>query len=292
MKLLTIKLRLSIAFLFSLVLTASAPLALGQEPLASGSPAAPALVQSDLTRRQEAFQIVWQTVNDLFYDPKFGGVNWANVRERYEPLVARAGSDREFHILLQQMLNELHQSHFMVIPREAIPKIRVTKDPDDSATGDKDDLDAEEALNNVNYKLTDRLSRAWLQDPLQGFIRFTGLGLEIARDGAVFNKQAKLKQLYPSAILIGKEKVGGKEAYVVRMGFEKWFFDAEGGLLLRKGNTYYDDYREVDGVKLPFKMREEVFSAVGLIYQLSEIKHNVKIDEAKFTAYPSCFTKP
>ena len=752
MKLLTIKLRLSIALLFSLVLTAPVPQALGQQPLASGSPAAPALVQSDLTRRQEAFQIVWQTVNDLFYDPKFGGVNWASVRERYEPLAARAGSDREFHMLLQQMLNELHQSHFMVISREAIPKIRVTKAPDDSAGSDADDLDAEEALDNINYKLTDRLltgigidlrvlegsavvtrvepgssaaraglrpgfvikkvgdhsldsviaeiekhplwgsiirpelpvflvagfingertspvrlgyldarnrlrtisirrerlkgemspaignlpslytefeskrlpgglgyirfnafvpslmeklcgalrtmknapgiildlrgnqggllgmvgglsglleasptslgtmetrnglvplfvfpqmapysgplvilldgstqsagemfasglqeagrailvgeksaghtlpsaikklptgaifqysfanyetpsgkhleghgitpdltvtlsrknllrggdpqlsaairrlrqeirsraepreligfiedvsstspppriasptspsvrvatdpppsaprvmaeppppplrllngpvivtesaaipgmpsvnsilekyleasggrsafekitsrvstgtveitalgitgpaeideqspnrssiiidapglgimqrtfdgSRAWLQDPLQGFIRFTGLGLEIARDEAVFNKQAKLKQLYPSAVLIGKEKVGGKEAYVIRMGFEKWFFDADGGLLLRKGNTYYDDYREVDGVRLPFKMREEAFSGVGLNYQLTEIKHNVKIDGAKFTAYPSCFTKP
>jgi hypothetical protein len=135
-------------------------------------------------------------------------------------------------------------------------------------------------------------SRAWLQDPLQGFIRFTGAGLEIARAGAIFNKQTKLKELYPAAFLIGKEKLGERDTYTVRMAFEKWYFDVETGLLLRKGNTYYDDYREVDGVKLPFKMREEVFSGVGLSYQLTEIKHNVKIDETKFTAHPSCFTKP
>jgi hypothetical protein len=135
-------------------------------------------------------------------------------------------------------------------------------------------------------------SRAWLQDPLQGFIRFTGLGLELAKAGAVFNKQTKLKELYPAAVLVGKEKLAGKDAYVVQMGFEKWFFDAEGGLLLRKGNTYYDDYREVDGIKLPFRVREDVFSGVGLVYQLTEIKHNVKIDESKFSEYPSCFTKP
>jgi carboxyl-terminal processing protease len=135
-------------------------------------------------------------------------------------------------------------------------------------------------------------TQAWLQDPLQGFIRFTGLGLEVAKDSAVFNKQAKLKELYPGAVLIGKEKLGAKDVYVVRMGFEKWYFDAEGGLLLRKGNTQYDDYREVDGVKLPFVMRDDVFSGVGLIYRLTEIKHNVKIDEAKFAAYPSCFTRP
>lgn len=135
-------------------------------------------------------------------------------------------------------------------------------------------------------------SRGWLQDPLQGIIRFTGLGLEMAKDGAVFNKPAKLQELYPKAVLVGKEKLAAKEAYVVRLGFEKWYFDVETGLLLRKGNTYYDDYREVDGIKLPFKLRDEVLAGAGIIYRLTEIKHNVKIDEAKFMAYPSCFTKP
>jgi hypothetical protein len=134
--------------------------------------------------------------------------------------------------------------------------------------------------------------RAWLQDPVQGIIRFNGLGLEIIKEGAVFNKPAKLKELFPSAVLIGKEKLGGKDVYVVRMGFEKWYFDAEDGLLLRKGNIYYDDYREVDGVKLPFKLRDEVLASAGIIYQLTEIKHNVKIDEAKFMTYPSCFSMP
>jgi carboxyl-terminal processing protease len=757
MKRLTIQTRLTIALLFALLLTAFAPQAFGQQPLASATPTVTAPVQSDPAKRQEAFQIVWQTVNDLFYDPKFGGVNWAKVRERYEPLVAKVPSDREFHLLLQQMLNELHQSHFMVIPREAIPKIRVAKDPDASAGDSADDTEtAEEALDNINYKLTDRLltgigidlrvlggsavvtrvepgstaaraglrpgfvikkvgarsldsviaeierhplwgsiirpelpvflvagfingeeasplqlgyldarnrlhtisirrerlkgemspamgnmpsmytefeskrlrggvgyirfnafvpslmeklcgalrsmknapgiildlrgnqggllgmiggltgllettptlmgamqtrtghvplyvfpqmspysgplvilvdgstqsagemfasgmqetgraiivgeksagntlpsaikklptgalfqygfanyettsgkhleglgitpdytvtlsrknlliggdpqltaairrlrdeirwrakpreliadvstispppgvaaapttsvsvvidppklaspvaigpsppprpssgpviipqtaiaadvpsattagmpsvdsifekyleasggksafekltsrvstgtveitalgltgtaeldeqapnkssliidapglgvmqktfdgSRAWLQDPLQGFIRFTGSGLEMVKVGSVFNKQTKLKELYPAPLLIGKEKVGGKDAYVVQMGWEKWFFDVDSGLLLRKGNAYYDDYRTVDGVKLPFRTREDAFSGVGMIYQLTEIKHNVKIDDAKFTEYPSCFTKP
>jgi carboxyl-terminal processing protease len=135
-------------------------------------------------------------------------------------------------------------------------------------------------------------SQAWLQDPLVGLISLSGLGLEIAKATAAFNKQSRLKELYPAARLVGKEKLNGKDVFVVQMGFERGYFDAEGGLLLRKGNTYYDDYREVDGVKLPFKIREDVISGVGLIYQLTEIKHNVSIDEAKFKAYPSCFTKP
>lgn len=135
-------------------------------------------------------------------------------------------------------------------------------------------------------------SRAWLQDPLVGLISFSGLGLEIAKAAAAFNKQSRLRELYPAARLIGKEKLNGKDVFVVQMGFERGYFDAADGLLLRKGNTFYDDYREVDGVKLPFKIREDVISGVGLIYQLTEIKHNVSIDETKFKAYPSCFTKP
>ena len=157
MKSLAIKKRLSVALLFSLLLAALATQTFGQQPLASGTPASTTSVQSDLAKRQESFQIVWQTVNDLFYDAKFGGVNWAGVRDRYEPLVAKATSDREFHMLLQQMLNELHQSHFMVIPRDAIPKIRVTKEPDNSADSGEDDAETEEALDSINYKLTDRL---------------------------------------------------------------------------------------------------------------------------------------
>jgi len=133
---------------------------------------------------------------------------------------------------------------------------------------------------------------AWLQDPLVGLINLSGLGVELAKSAAAFNKQSRLKELYPSARLVGKEKLNGQDVFVVQMGFESGYFDAESGLLLRKGNVYYDDYREVDGLKLPFKIREEVISGVGLIFQLTEIKHNVSIDEAKFKAYPSCFTKP
>lgn len=132
---------------------------------------------------------------------------------------------------------------------------------------------------------------AWLQDPLQGYINLTGFALDMAKTAAVFNKQIKLKELYPTATVVGKEKVDSVDVYVLRLGFEKWYFGVESGLLLRKGNTHYADYREVDGVKLPFSLREDTFSGVGVIFQLTEIKHNVEIAATKFTAYPTCFTK-
>jgi carboxyl-terminal processing protease len=134
--------------------------------------------------------------------------------------------------------------------------------------------------------------RAWLQDPLQGFISLGGIAQEIARENAIFNRQGRLNELYSHAVLIGKETIDNKQVYVVRMGLEKWYFEVESGLLVRKGNVFYDDYREVDGVKLPFKIREEVIPGAAALYSLKSVKHNVAIDEAKFLPLPSCFTKP
>ena len=73
-------------------------------------------------RREETFRVVWQTVNDEHFDPTFGGVDWAAVRLRYAPLVARTANDAALHYILQLMLNELKQSHFLIVPPESIPR--------------------------------------------------------------------------------------------------------------------------------------------------------------------------
>src|SRR5882762_9602822 len=129
-----------LALLFSVLLPGGAGLsALAQQ----GSPqtAPPPAEISDGQKRQDAFELVWKTVNDRFYDPAFGGLDWRKVHERYAPLVALAKTDQEFHPLLQQMLNELHQSHFMIIPKEAIPKLVPKRKGDDTDDGSyTDDL--------------------------------------------------------------------------------------------------------------------------------------------------------
>jgi carboxyl-terminal processing protease len=113
-------------------------------------------------KRRESFEIVWQTVDKNFFDPTFNGVNWQAVHDRYAPLVARANSDRELYSLLQLMVNELHQSHFWIIPPEAIPKL-LPKDDDGDAEGSGDEPDSEETvpetpLDRIKQRLTERLS--------------------------------------------------------------------------------------------------------------------------------------
>ena len=84
--------------------------------------------------RQESFDIVWRTVKEKHYDPTFGGVDWDKVREKYAPRVAAAKSDLEFYGLLQQMLGELGQSHFGIIPPGAFVEERA-EEPSNGTAG-------------------------------------------------------------------------------------------------------------------------------------------------------------
>ncbi|MEO6723870.1 MAG: S41 family peptidase [Blastocatellia bacterium] len=84
----------------------------------STAPGRPGEKSTDV--RQQTFDIVWRTVKDKHFDPTFGGVNWDRVREQYEPRIAGVKSDGELYRLLQQMLGELHQSHFNIVPPEAV----------------------------------------------------------------------------------------------------------------------------------------------------------------------------
>src|SRR5262245_18484200 len=108
---------------------------------------------------------------------------------------------------------------------------------------------------------------------------------EIRRD-AEFLREIRLRELYPKMTLIGKEGAGKRAVYVIeaapREGNpEEWRFNAQTGLLVQTDDTYFDDYREVDGIKLPFTIRS--LSAVGaFIARLDEIKHNIPIEESRF----------
>jgi carboxyl-terminal processing protease len=70
--------------------------------------------------RRASFEKVWRTVKEKHFDPNFGGVDWDKVRERYALRLQEVKEDRELYDLLQQMLGELKQSHFRIIPPEAV----------------------------------------------------------------------------------------------------------------------------------------------------------------------------
>jgi zinc protease len=138
----------------------------------------------------------------------------------------------------------------------------------------------------------------WAVDPQNGARDKAGAELAAAKLDAEFLKPIKIKQLYPKIVVKGKDKVGEKEVYVVEAtpaesSVETWYFDTQTGLILREDSeregpqgkqsiqSFPEDYREVDGVKIPFKLRQ-VTSAFTIDIKIDEVKHNVPIDDAKF----------
>ncbi|MDX2231407.1 MAG: S41 family peptidase [Leptolyngbyaceae cyanobacterium bins.349] len=59
----------------------------------------------------KVFEQAWKTVNDNFFDPKFNGVNWPAMRDKYAPLATKAASQDELAAVINQMLTELNTSH-------------------------------------------------------------------------------------------------------------------------------------------------------------------------------------
>jgi carboxyl-terminal processing protease len=163
---------LLLALVLSLSLTAPAQQVEAPSANSGGSSESP-----EVKKRRESFEIVWQTVDKSFYDPNFNGVDWKAVHDRYAPRVALANSDHELYALLQLMVNELHQSHFWIIPPEAIPKLLPKHDGDEDKDADETDANGDKTepetpLDRIKQRLTERLS--------------TGIGIDLrVIDGSV-----------------------------------------------------------------------------------------------------------
>ena len=81
-------------------------------------PATSSTINPEVAGYLESFEFVWATINDGFYDPTFGGVDWEEARDRYLPQVAAAQSDVEVLFLINTMLWELGVSHIGMIPAD------------------------------------------------------------------------------------------------------------------------------------------------------------------------------
>ncbi|MCX6638493.1 MAG: S41 family peptidase, partial [Acidobacteria bacterium] len=66
--------------------------------------------------RRQVFQESWRVMKNRFYDSKMHGVDWAAMREAYEPLLANIGDSEELRAVIMQMIGELNASHTGVSP--------------------------------------------------------------------------------------------------------------------------------------------------------------------------------
>ena len=125
-----------------------------------------------------------------------------------------------------------------------------------------------------------------------------GSDLDGASIDADLHLATHLKTMFSEITLQGTEKVGDHEAYVVQGRREgkpplRLYFDEQSGLLLRLvryGETAlgwiptqidFADYRDANGVKIPYRWTLARPSGRFTI-QLSDVKQNVPVDDAKF----------
>ena len=99
---------------------------------------------------------------------------------------------------------------------------------------------------------------------------------------------------------VGRGRVGERAAHVLIHSpapgvTERLFFDAETGLLLRRltltetvlnpipEQIDFEDYRDVDGVKVPFTITiSNIDTFFSSTRKFTDIKHNVAVDDAQF----------
>jgi len=63
------------------------------------------------TEKKAVFEQAWAGQRDQFYDPKYHGVDWNEVRAQYSSLVEGVQTPDELHRLLRMMVGELNSSH-------------------------------------------------------------------------------------------------------------------------------------------------------------------------------------
>jgi photosynthetic reaction center cytochrome c subunit len=143
----------------------------------------------------------------------------------------------------------------------------------------------------------------WLGVPGRPAREMHGPDIDGAAMDADLHFAAHLKGMFNEAQVRGTEKVGDSDAYLVigrREGKTplRLYFDEQSGLLVRLvryGETPlgrlptqidYADYREVGGVKIPFRWTLARPSGRFTI-QVSEVKQNVPVDDGQFVRPPA-----
>ena len=138
-------------------------------------------------------------------------------------------------------------------------------------------------------------------DTLQGNREITGGQLENLKNGAFPNPFMNYREMGATVELGGKERVGEHDAYLLifkpRSGaITRQYLDAGSYLPIKlvitvevpqlgrelEQTTEFLDYREVDGVKLPFQVKGSS-SVQTFTVNMTKVEHNTTIDQEIFS---------
>lgn len=142
---------------------------------------------------------------------------------------------------------------------------------------------------------------AWEDGP-QGFRTREGEELAEARRDALFDRDLRLPELFPTMRVVARENVLGRDTWVVEAvpaegRPERFYFDAENGRLLRQDSTrdgaegpqptsvFYEDFFTFEGLLLPRRIRQDT-PMFSVVMTFREAEHDVEIPDEKFAPPP------
>jgi len=140
---------------------------------------------------------------------------------------------------------------------------------------------------------------AWKSDPQLGLRQLDGAELEETKIQSIFDSDVRLKEIYPDMKVTGRTKVGEREAYTVvtpQPGGKTvtFYFDAQTGVRIAidsegpegagdagKTSLYLEDFRNVAGIQVPYRIRGSA-GGFGFQIRLEQVRPNEPVDDALF----------
>ena len=140
----------------------------------------------------------------------------------------------------------------------------------------------------------------WTEDPQNGLREQAGAELAETQREADFYSPLNFRNHYTKFTVAGSEKVDGRAAFVLQATAagdddpDKIYFDAQSGLPIRILGHHHSpggvgwfvedlsDYREIDGVKLPFAIAQTSMDSEFTV-EINEVHHNVALEDSQFS---------
>ena len=145
-----------------------------------------------------------------------------------------------------------------------------------------------------------RGERAQKQSPDQTIEELQGLFREEARRTSPLARLRDWPESFRAVQIAGKDRVGEEEVWIVRLESEfspplTRYVSTKSGLLLKEESwitskgvgtvpltTEFEDYRDVAGVRIPFRLKTESRLTGKQVMQFTEAKGNVEINDETF----------
>ena len=141
---------------------------------------------------------------------------------------------------------------------------------------------------------------AWSAAPGMGIRNKTGGELARVQRTMVFPRELKILETYERMEVKGSAKILGADVWVVEGSSkgskpDRLFFDQKSGFLVREESTVDTlvgemtfqidmlDYRDVDGVKVPFLIKIPKPETMGLQIKVEKVVHNVEVPDSDFS---------